>query len=313
MKKKMVVGILLGILFFYLAVRNIKFHEVIESFRSIRYVYLVPVYMTMLAMHLLRAYRWGILLRPIERIRFVSLVSITSVGFLAIMAVPVRVGELARPYLIKRSSSIKMSSALGTIIIERLFDIFSILVMFSAVACIIPIPQWIVRSSMGILALVVLGMIFISVLVLNRRRAGRIIRVLLLKMPRRLSLRIEEMIVHFTLGLELMTDITRLLGVAALSFIIWTIGAFAIYLLFFAFNFSLPLIAAFAVLVLVTAGISIPAAPGFVGNWHYFCVLALTFFSIPKADAMAFAIVHNFLSVSLTVVMGLLFLPFVKK
>ncbi len=312
MKKKLIIGILLGILFLYLAFKNINLSEVAESFRSVRYLYLVPIYFTMLIMQLLRAYRWKILLRPVEAVPFFPILTVTNIGFLAIMAVPARVGELVRPYLINRLTGAKMSAAIGSIVIERLFDTFSILVMLSIVAVLVPIPQWLVQSSLIVLALVLAGMAAIVALLLNRRRAGRVVGFLLAKAPPRWAKSLEGLFQHFLNGLEIMTDLRMAAAVTGLSFLIWTIGGLAVYMLFFAFGFELPLVAAFAVLVLVIAGISIPAAPGFVGNWHYFCVLALTLFSIPKPEAMAFAIIHNFLSVSLTVVLGLAFLPFAR-
>ena len=46
---------------------------------------------------------------------------------MAIAAIPARLGELARPYLIAKKSTINMSSALGTIVVERALDSFSVL------------------------------------------------------------------------------------------------------------------------------------------------------------------------------------------
>jgi uncharacterized membrane protein YbhN (UPF0104 family) len=63
-------------------------------------------------------------------------------------------------------------------------------------------------------------------------------------------------------------------------------------------------------MIILLIGIAIPAAPGFVGNWHYFCVLALTLYGISKPDALSFAIVYHFLSLAVVVVLGVLCLPF---
>jgi len=53
-------------------------------------------------MQFLRSYRWGVILEPLEKIDPFSLFSVTSVGFMAIAALPARLGELARPYLISQ-------------------------------------------------------------------------------------------------------------------------------------------------------------------------------------------------------------------
>jgi uncharacterized membrane protein YbhN (UPF0104 family) len=80
--------------------------------------------------------------------------------------------------------------------------------------------------------------------------------------------------------------------------------------MFQAFGFSLPLVAAGVLLVILMIGIAIPAGPGFVGNWHFFCILGLSLYGIPKAEALSFAIVYHFLSIGIIVLLGLIFLPF---
>jgi hypothetical protein len=59
-------------------------------------------------------------------------------------------------------------------------------------------------------------------------------------------------------------------------------------------------------------GIAIPAGPGYIGNWHYACVLALSPVYLAKAEALSFAVVYHFLSMIIVVVLGAVFLPFNK-
>ncbi|MDD5711517.1 MAG: hypothetical protein PHY31_02030, partial [Smithellaceae bacterium] len=48
---------------------------------------------------------------------------------------------------------------------------------------------------------------------------------------------------------------------------------------------------------------------GYIGNWHYACILGLSLFGIPKAEALGFAIAYHFLSITIIITLGLLFLP----
>ena len=124
-----------------------------DGFRTIRYGYLLPVLAVMFLMQVLRSFRWGLILSPLEKIDQLSLFSVTSVGFLAIIAIPARLGELARPYLITKKSRIKMSSALGTIVVERVFDSLTVLVIAVFVLFFTPLPPWLIRSSVLFLLL----------------------------------------------------------------------------------------------------------------------------------------------------------------
>ena len=65
-------------------------------------------------------------------------------------------------------------------------------------------------------------------------------------------------------------------------------------------------------LIIVALGVMIPAAPGFIGTYHYACVLGLTSFGIAKSEALSYAVVLWFLQMIPPVLIGLIFLPFLK-
>ena len=115
MNKKVIVGILISIILVYLSVRGINLQDVFRDLKKIQLTYVIFFILLVILMQWLRSYRWGVILQPMEKIDQFSLFSVTSVGFLAIASIPARIGELARPYLISKRSSIKMSSALDHI------------------------------------------------------------------------------------------------------------------------------------------------------------------------------------------------------
>jgi uncharacterized membrane protein YbhN (UPF0104 family) len=73
-------------------------------------------------------------------------------------------------------------------------------------------------------------------------------------------------------------------------------------------DFHLGLLAASTVLVLTCLGIALPAAPGFIGNYHYACIVALGLFGVAKNTALAYAILIHFLTLVVLVAMGLFFM-----
>ena len=74
----------------------------------------------------------------------------------------------------------------------------------------------------------------------------------------------------------------------------------------------LSLAAAYTVLLITALGITLPTAPGFVGNYHYFCVLGLSLFGIAKVDALTYAILLHGLQFLVIIILGLIFIPFIK-
>jgi uncharacterized protein (TIRG00374 family) len=72
---------------------------------------------------IIRSVRWGVILSPIKPINQRILFPITAVGFLAIIVVPMRLGEIVRPYLISAKQSVPVVSGIATILIERAMDL----------------------------------------------------------------------------------------------------------------------------------------------------------------------------------------------
>lgn len=322
MKKKLIAGVILSALLVYLSLRGIDFQGVADGFKSMRYGYTLPVLGGMLLMQLLRSYRWGLILSPIGKVGQLSLFSITSVGFLGIIAIPARMGELVRPYLIAKKSSIPMSSALGTVFVERLFDSITVLTILVLVLFFTPLPPWLVNSSnlFRVLTPAVLGAVFLLLtlavmgamflLIAKREASLRVLAPLISRLPTRYAEAVNRLIHHFIDGFGIMVSPSLLTSVTVLSIVIWLVDVLVIYLLFLAFGFHLPVAAAFVLMIILIIGIAIPTAPGFIGNWHYSCVLGLSLFGVPRTEALTFAIIYHFLSIGTVVLLGLAFLPF---
>jgi len=315
MNKKVILGILISVILVYLSVRGINLQDVFHDLKKIQLSYVIFFILLVILMQWLRSYRWGVILQPMEKIDQFSLFSVTSVGFLAIASIPARIGELARPYLISKRSSIKMSSALGTILVERVLDGFTVLaiaVIVLPLADLPDLPSWMIQSSI-IFFLLALGMFcFIIFLILRRDAALKLINKILSKLPGKFAHKIDELIHHFIDGFQIITNIKLLLYLLFLSALIWLLDVLAIYVLLEAFGFTLPVMASFVVMIILIVGIAIPTAPGYIGNWHFACVLALSFFGLAKAEALSFAVVYHFLSMVIVVVLGVAFLPFNK-
>jgi len=239
-----------------------------------------------------------------------SLFSVTSVGFLAVIAIPARIGELARPYLISTKTGISMSSAVGTIMVERVFDALTVLTIFFIVVLFTPLPPWLIRGSLIFLFLVLTLLGLMIFFIFRKETSMKILSPVIKLFPVKWHPKLTELISRFVDGFKIISHQKHMYYLVFLSMIIWVTDAVAMYVLFFAFDIELPLSAAFVLMATIILGIAIPAAPGFVGNWHFFCVLGLGLFGINKTGALTYAIVLHFLSIGIIVVLGLAFLPF---
>jgi uncharacterized membrane protein YbhN (UPF0104 family) len=65
------------------------------------------------------------------------------------------------------------------------------------------------------------------------------------------------------------------------------------YLTVLALGLELPAYASLVVLVFTSIGVLLPSGPGYIGTFQYFTILALTIFSVPKEQALSYAVVAH--------------------
>jgi len=308
--KKALLGIILAVVFIYLSLRGINFSNVGDIIANVNLPWALLALLLILATHTLRSVRWGFILQPIVKVDQFTLFSITSVGFLAIAVIPARLGELVRPFLVSRKKDISMSAALGTVFLERVLDLASVLLIGMVTLLVIPLPSWFAHSvaiAGAIAVFVVAGLWFI---VRKRKKFAESSFFLPAFIRKRYETKIRELFSHFIDGLAAIKGGKRFVQVALLSLCLWSINGLSIYVLFIAFEYSLSLWAAFTLMLILILGIAIPTSPGFVGNWHYACIATLTLlFHLGKDDALSFAILYHALSMGMILILGLAFLP----
>ena len=79
-----------------------------------------------------RALRWEVMIRPISPSASVwYLFKATAIGFTAIVLFG-RAGEVVRPYLIAKHEKLPFSSQMAVWLIERIFDLLMVLLIFGA-------------------------------------------------------------------------------------------------------------------------------------------------------------------------------------
>jgi len=139
-KKKIIfiVGILISIICSWLFARKIEWSHLSTALQEANYIYIIPTIIVIFLSHYLRAVRWSVLISPIKRVSVLNLFSATMIGFMANSILPARVGEIIRPVVVARRENIKVTTAFATVVMERLFDVLSIIVFASLLFFFLP-------------------------------------------------------------------------------------------------------------------------------------------------------------------------------
>jgi uncharacterized protein (TIRG00374 family) len=290
--------------------------QVIGSMRWADFApYLAGYFGLLIVIHLCRSLRWNHLLAPLGvKVPAGPLLAISSVGFMAILALPARLGEFVRPGLLRKGGYTSTAAALGTVAVERIVDglIISLLVFGAFFAHRGPgAPGWMMPTAY--LALGVFGAA-LAFLVFAMRRPGPTVTfcmglTLLPRLMPRLAKAIEHKLLDMIRGFAALKDVRNLALFLVWSLVYWGANGFALWLLAHAFHLELSLVGAYATMALLGVGISLPNSPGLVGQFQWFTLLGLSIYlgfdaSHPAPEALAFSIAQHLLQVTWYVAMG---------
>ena len=122
-----IVGAAISIGGLYLAFRNIPLAEVWGYLATINYFWIVPAAALVMLSFFLRVFRWRVILGSTHTVAFWPAFHALMIAFMINTILPGRVGELARPAILKKNQGIKYSTGLATVATERAFDIIIII------------------------------------------------------------------------------------------------------------------------------------------------------------------------------------------
>ena len=294
------------------------------------YVYLLPAVLVYFASFYARAVRWRYVLGPFARVGANRLYPVIMVGYMANNVLPMRLGEVARSYYLSTREPVRASTALATIVIERVFDGLTLLFFLAAAALFLPVPGladrmadsvsvpvWllaiaVIAPFVGVLFLMVSAAVYPDVFL---RVARFLTKCATGKLPERFGRRAYGLTQRFIDGFQGLHRPSKLAAVFGLSLPVWVLEGAAYYIVALGFDLqvdfdSLGLMIA-AMLVLTSAAnlaTSIPSSQGSVGPFEFFAVLSLEFLGVASGVASAYAIVLHVTLLLPPIVAGLLHL-----
>jgi hypothetical protein len=240
--------------------------------------------------------RWQYLMDPIKPLGLGPLYSATIIGFMANGLLPVRMGELVRAYVIGEKGGVSKSASFGTIVVERIFDGFAVLLILFLLAAFMPIPPGMEEYGaklrwVGGISFAANLAVFSLLALLVFRRGPMIGRWTASSVPPGGNEKSIELLSSFADGLEIIRRGGRLAAVVVYSIGLWALSIVPNYIMFFAFGIDLPFHAAAFLLVAMAFGVMIPSSPGFIGTYHAAVVAGLAF-SIPQELASLRRLIH---------------------
>ena len=262
-----------------------------------------------------RTIRWRYLLNPLGDTRFRTVFRSMVIGFGALSLLPVRMGDVIRPYLLARQERLPLTSVFATVVMERVLDLITVLILLAVFVwggggAHLP-PRLlgpIEFSAAAGAAVAVLLLAIMWVLATHPERIGRLAAALAQVLPGKLSSRAGHLATTFSSGFAATRDVRQLLLALAWSIAVWLAIAAQAWTVTIAFGIPMSFPGTFLLQAMLVIGVAVPT-PGGVGSFHEAYRLGVTtFFGASKDQAVAAALVTHAISFIPPVVGGILFM-----
>jgi hypothetical protein len=294
----------------YIAV-SIDPNEASAAIANVHWGLVATAGLTLLAVHAVRSLRFSLLVGGDES--YGRIFAICAIGFLAVHVIPLRLGELVRPYLLHRDG-VPLGRGLAAVFLERLFDLLGLLGLLVWIAVAVDLPQGgitvagvdIVTTGQRTLGIaIVAGSIAIIALVASRRALVP----LLIRTPW-IGPPAVRLLTSFG---DAAVELARRPGNAAFVLLCtaasWFLTVITIWITLLAFpGMPTSVHAAGVVWAATITGVIILPTPGSFGSWEVFCLAALMIYDVETDLGSTFAIFMHLVQFGFTAALGVPYL-----
>jgi glycosyltransferase 2 family protein len=285
------VTIAVTVVFSYVALSGIKLGQAWHALRTSDYLWLIGALIAFGLGNVARGLRWRSLFAPGRRPPRGVVLDATMVGYFYNSILPARAGEAARVLVLTQRSSAPPVEIVGTVVLERMYDVIAILVIFFAAEPWLPHVSWFGAAA---LAAIVLAGLIASAATILAVYGDRSLR-LLLRPLRRFAwfsgTRLDRTVDELTHGLSGLRHGTVALEAFVWTVLAWMLSALCAYIVSVAFHLHLSFACGVLVVVAVGLGMILPSPPGAVGVFEGAALIALKAFGVSHSEALPYALV----------------------
>jgi uncharacterized protein (TIRG00374 family) len=299
-------GILISLLCLYWVGRGMDWRNLQAELSQIRLVWLLPAFAILVGSMWARALRWRVLLQSVPGLRTGRLFNLLNIGYLVNNVSPFRLGDLLRAYLCAELQRLSVVQALSTVVIERVADTMTIVLLLLVLLPTVSVPVTMVRAAFGV-GLAALAVASLLVFFSLRRQWS-------LALVDRLSARfrflartpLRRLLESAADGLAALGSWRKAMVILGWSCVIWLGTALQFYVVMQGTQLHLPFAAALTVLCLTSLGMVVPSSPGYVGVFEYITLVALSLFAVGREAALGYALVLHALSYVSLAILGVI-------
>lgn len=298
-----VLGVVLSVAAAGYLLSRVAFSALWEALKGAEAGWFAPAFVVWLLVVALRVWRWSVIMGGTP---FVPTWHATTIGYFFNSVLPLRIGEIARVYVIARTTPLTMARTLSSVVVERLLDLASVVLLFAWFAQRIPMREAFTRAATAGSVIVIVGVALGALVVVQGAAVDRLLRP---RLERRFGTErtasILGKLTQIREGIATIGSPRRLAVTLALTVLVWVGTILVAYLCLRAFLPEGTYDEAGLTLVVANLGGALPSAPGGLGIVQSFATSALVVpFSVPESTALAFVLVWSLSQWLLLIVLG---------
>ena len=331
-KIKLGIGLLISAVFLVITFKGVDFKELWNTFKTINYfwyaVFLAATYMTMVV----RCFRWQIILEPTIKLSYKQVFSPLMIGFGLNGILPFRAGEFARAYVIQKKYNKSFVSIFATVVVERIFDMISIIILFSAILWMVDFdPDLSIPYKLGnkeffitadalkagarFMAIAFFVAIFGIILLIfhnTRRFMIDMFHKVFFFLPEAIRHFIDKMIEKFATGFDSLKSLKKIILVSIYSMMVWLLAGFSLQAMGFGFqDLKISFLQGNAITVIICLAIALPSVPGYWGLYEAGCLFAVVLLGISglenKSTILGYSLAIHFGQMLISIGIGLFY------
>ncbi|HKK21333.1 MAG TPA: lysylphosphatidylglycerol synthase transmembrane domain-containing protein [candidate division Zixibacteria bacterium] len=308
LKKKQFWGTLIAIALLAFCVKDIRIADLQTLSHRLDLTYLIPTIVCGFLFIFIKGLRWRIFAAPQKWIRPFRAISLYSAGQVINIVMPALAGQVGRLFLFSKTEGLKKTFVFSTIVLEILLDSLSLIVflLLTSVAFVVP-DQY--RTVGYILAAATVFVFVLLYLILHfqHRIEESAAKHLRHRWPG-FYIGVKKFLRSFVQGINLLRSTQHFATTFGYSIVAWIFHTSVIFFLLRSFGFHLPFAAAASVMIINTLALMIPITPGNAGTFEVAVSTSLLAFSVPRTDAVLFALALHLLDLLPIVTLGFIFL-----
>lgn len=280
----------------YWAFHGIRVRDLVHSMAGIGWWWVVLAVIFNLLIYFCAGWEWRILVRPLGQISFGRAFQAVFASRFANDILPVHAGYVVRIYLTSQAISGRVAPLISSLLIERILDVFWLVVGIGVTAFFFPLPHEVARAGLVLGAGLVVGLSMVAWLLLRKHKRPGV-----RPLASRLVIKLSSFIDRLAQGLRTTGRPRVLLGAFFLSVAKLVSFCLAFLLLLRAYGFSFSIWISLALFLIAYVGISLPSTPAGIGVFQLVCIAGLRFFGVSRPAASSFALLaYIVLTVPLT-------------